>query len=153
MTCPWRVMRRVLSIGLLLCLRLPTLAADANMPPNPLKLTAPQQQKLSDMENASQQQARGLTDQIRHLRDRLSQLYGTYTFDTGEVHQLNQQINRVQGQLLELRLSEQRQLRSILTPDQFAQLQSAIRRHGPGEYGHPPGGDGPGHHHHGGFGG
>lgn len=156
----WRTLLCLAALGFSLGNGAAPLAAEPGGPPPPLssmmKLTPPQQQKLSDMENTSHQQASQLTDQIRRLRERLSVLYGTYSLDTGEARQLNQQINRVQGQLLELRLTEQRQLRNILSPDQFAQLQAAIRQHGgPGDDGPPPDHgrpmrhqhDGPGHAH------
>lgn len=138
----------------------PAGAADPAPPSLPgtaaMNLTSAQQKKLSDLETASQGQAKQLFDQIRTLRGKLSDLYNSYSFDAGEARHLNHQLNHVQGQLLDLHLSEQQQLRGILTADQFAQLQAAIHQHGgwgdPARDnhgrpdGHGPGpGRGPGH--------
>ena len=94
----------------------------------PLSLTDQQQQKLSALETDSRNQADRLKGQIDQLRRRLAGLYGTYNLDAGGARRLNRDLNRVQGQLLDLRLSEQQHLRAILSPDQFARLQAAIRQ-------------------------
>jgi Spy/CpxP family protein refolding chaperone len=111
-----------------------TPARASEPPPYPaiaaMNLTAQQQQKLTDLGNKSHGQAKQLYEQIHKLRDKLSDLYGEYAFDAAEARRLNSELNRVQGQLLDLHLSEQQQLRGILTSEQFTQLQSALRLHG-----------------------
>jgi Spy/CpxP family protein refolding chaperone len=129
------MIRRVIGLVALLWLCAGPLRAAEPVPPPPvpgmaaMNLTAAQQKKLSDMESASHEQAKQLFDQIRALRDKLSDLYKVYSFDSGDARHLNHQLNHVQGQLLDLHLNEQQQLRSILTPEQFAQLQAAIQQH------------------------
>ena len=106
----------------------PALAADPDGAA--LNLTAPQQQKLAALESASRTQAGQLIGQIQQVRAKLSDLYQQYNFDANAARRMNQDLNRVQGQLLDLHLSEQQQLRDILSADQFAQLQAEIHRHG-----------------------
>ena len=96
----------------------------------PADLTPQQQQRLSVLEAASRGQADRLLDQIRQLRGKLFDLYGGYTLDATEAARLDKNLNHVQEQLLDLRLSEQQQLRAILSPEQFAGIQAAIRAHG-----------------------
>ena len=96
-----------------------------------LGLTPTQKQKLTALESASRTQADQLIGQIQKLRHALSESYEDYNLDMAAVRRTNQDLNRVQGQLLDLRLSEQVQLRRILTPEQFAKLRAAIRSHGP----------------------
>ena len=126
------------------------LAARAVDAPPALDLTAPQQQKLAALESASRAQADALIGQIHQLRHKLSDLYGAYKLDAVAARRINQDLNRVQGQLLDLRLSEQQQLRGILSADQFAHLQAAMHQpgfrgdHGPGPFG-PDHGHGPPH--------
>ncbi|WP_301002507.1 Spy/CpxP family protein refolding chaperone [Capsulimonas corticalis] len=106
--------------------------ADADAPG--MNLTPAQQQKLAALESASRAQSHDLFTQLQQIRGKLSDLYRKYDLDVAAATRLNQDLNRVQGQLLDQRLSDQQQLRRILTPDQFAQLQSSIlRRPHPGE--------------------
>lgn len=118
--------------------------------PTALNLTPIQQKKLSAVQSASRTRAEQLFGQIRQLRERLSGLYESYNFDPAEARRVNQELNRVQGQLLDLRLSEQQQLRGVLSPDQFAQLQAGVHRHGgPDDHGphdHGPNDHGPNDH-------
>lgn len=124
------------ALGLLLItfLAFPALAADpapahaTDFGASGLNLTTQQQQKLAALENASHAQAGQMIGQIEQIRRKLADLYGTYDFDVNAARRLNQDLNRVQGQLLDLRLSEQQKLRGILSPDQFAQLQAAIHK-------------------------
>ena len=102
-----------------------------------LNLSPAQQQKLTALESASHAQSGQLITQIHQLRQKLSDLYGTYTLDVAGVRRMNQEMNRVQGQLLELRLAEQLQMRKILSPTQFIQLQTAIHQHEAAEDQHP----------------
>ena len=94
-----------------------------------LNLTPAQQQKLSVLESASRIQSSQLISQIRQCRQKLSDMYAAYSVDVAGARRTNQDLNRVQGQLLDLRLSEQLQMRKILSPAQFAQLQAAIHKH------------------------
>ena len=135
------VLLTVVGSVLISWLSAPARAGDAGAP---LNLTAPQQQKLAAMESASRAQAGQLIAQIQQIRKKLSDLYGTYNFDAGAARRLNQDLNRVQGQLLDLHLSEQQQLRGILSADQFAQLQATMHKHDfPGDHGP----EDPGHRH------
>lgn len=102
------------------------LAASQAQPAPNLNLSPAQQQKLGALESTSRAQASQLTEQIKQLRGKLADLYKAYNLDPNDAKRLNSQLNSVQQQLLDLRLSEQVQLRSILTADQFAQLQAAI---------------------------
>ncbi len=104
--------------------------ADGWLSATPAGLTPQQQQRLSALEAASEGQADRLLDQIRQLRGKLFDLYGRYALDAAEASRLDKSLNHVQEQLLDLRLSEQQQLRAILSPGQFAQVQAAIRTHG-----------------------
>lgn len=108
------------------------MAAEQASPAPNLNLTPLQQQKLAALESASGAQAGQLTEQIKQLRGKLADLYRAYNLDPNDAKRLNGQLNAVQGQLLDLRLSEQVQLRAILTADQFGQLQAAIKQ--PGEW-------------------
>ena len=103
-----------------------------------LNLSTAQQQKLSALETASRAQASQLTERIKLLRSKLASLYRTYTLNPEDAKRLNGELNSVQGQLLDLRLGEQTQLRAILSADQFAQLQAAIAndRSWSGHHGH-----------------
>lgn len=92
-------------------------------------LTAQQQQKLSALETSSGDKAKELFAQIDQIRGKLFNLYQVYQLDTAAAAHWNQQLNHVQRQLLDLRLSEQRQLRAILSAAQFAQLQAAMHQH------------------------
>jgi Spy/CpxP family protein refolding chaperone len=94
-----------------------------------LNLSPVQQQKLTALESASHAQSGVLIAQIHQLRHKLSDLYGTYTVDVAGARRMNQEMNRLQSQLLELRLAEQLQIRKILSPAQFSQLQTAIHQH------------------------
>ena len=94
-----------------------------------LNLTPAQQQRLSVLESGSRVQSGQLIAQIRQLRQKLSEMYAAYSVDVAGARRANQDLNRVQGQLLDLRLSEQLQMRKILSPAQFAQLQEAIHKH------------------------
>ena len=94
-----------------------------------LGLTPAQQQKLSALESDSRAQSGRLIAQIRQFRQKLSDMYAAYNVDVAGARRTNQDLNRVQGQLLDLRLSEQLQMRKILSPTQFAQLQAAIHKH------------------------
>ena len=74
-------------------------------------------------------------------------MYAAYSVDVAGARRTNQDLNRVQGQLLDLRLSEQLQMRKILSPAQFAQLQAAIHKHESSEEDRPhEPGDAHGHH-------
>ena len=117
------------------CLPTPVAADDMAAPrlvgseASGLNLTPPQQQKMAAVESASRAQSQQLIAQIQKLRRALSEIYEAYSVDVAGARKKNQELNRVQGQLLDLRLSQQLQLRKILSADQFAQLQAVIRRH------------------------
>ncbi len=110
-----------------------------------LNLTPLQQQKLATLETASESQDHLLIDQVHQLRRKLSEFYEAYSLDAAAVHRTNQQLNHVQGLLLEQRLSEQMQMRRILSPIQFTQLQAAIHKHEADEDHHPDPDDSHGH--------
>lgn len=95
-----------------------------------LNLSPAQQQKMTDLGSSSQAQAHLLYGQVHKLRDKLSDLYGSYVLDPAEARRLNGELNRVQGQLLALHLSEQQQMRAVLNPEQFALLQAALKQQG-----------------------
>ena len=111
-----------------------------------LNLTPAQQQKLTALETASHTQARQFIGQIEQLRHKLSELYEAYALNVGDIRKANQDLNHVQGQLLDLRLSEQLQLHKILTPEQFTKLQTALHKHGFSEERHRHNPDGPSRH-------
>ncbi|MEO7716179.1 MAG: periplasmic heavy metal sensor [Capsulimonas sp.] len=113
---------------------------------NGMNLTPAQQQRLTALESASRTQSADLFSQLQQTRRKLSDVYRKYDLDAVAAARLNQDLNRVQGQLLDLRLSDQQQLRKILTPDQFAQLQSSIQRRPRPDGGHGGPGD-PSHGH------
>jgi Spy/CpxP family protein refolding chaperone len=102
-----------------------------------LNLSPVQQQKITALESASRAQSGVLIAQIHQLRHKLSDLYGTYAVDVAGARRMNQEMNRLQSQLLELRLTEQLQIRKILSPAQFSQLQTAIHKHDSSEDQHP----------------
>ena len=111
-----------------------------------VNLTPAQHQKLTALESASRAQSSQLITQIHQLRQKLSEMYAVYGVDIAGARRTNQDINRVQSQLLDLRLSEQIQMRKILSPAQFAQLQAAIHKQDSSEEGrHPDSDDGHGH--------
>ena len=110
-----------------------------------LNLTPLQRKKLAALESASRTQAHQFIGQIETLRHTLSEDYEVYSLDAAAVRRANQDLNHVQAQLLDLRLSEQLQMRQILSPAQFAQLQAAMRKHdAEGDRSHDPD-DGHGH--------
>jgi Spy/CpxP family protein refolding chaperone len=107
-----------------------------------LQLSTGQKQQFSQLESEARTQHMTLYKQLHDLRGQLSAVYREFQLDVKKARSLNDQLNKVQAQLLDLHLIEQQKLRRILTPDQFSRLQAQVdqqrdeerRRHGPGEH-------------------
>lgn len=108
-----------------------------------LQLSPDQKAKFTALAEQAQQARGSLYKQLHDLRNNLSAVYGEYQLDARKARALNDELNKVQAQLLEMHLQEQQKLRAILTPDQFNRLQAQIhqqreeerqQRHGPGDH-------------------
>jgi len=96
-----------------------------------LQLDPQQKAKFTAFENESRDKKKKLISQVRDLRHQLWTAYQSYNLDIKHVKALNRDLNRVQQDLLKLHFDEQVQLRKILTAEQFARLQAAIKEHMP----------------------
>jgi Spy/CpxP family protein refolding chaperone len=94
-----------------------------------LQLNPDQKQKFAEFETNARGKRDQLFGQLREIHKQLGAVYRQYELDINKAHAINQQLNAVQQQLLQLHLTEQIQLRKILTADQFAKLQAAIQQH------------------------
>ncbi|MGO8670416.1 MAG: hypothetical protein ACLQVD_03485 [Capsulimonadaceae bacterium] len=141
----------------------PTFAQQHERDNEALHLTPTQKAAFTTFEGTSHARHQGLMKRIFDLHQQLWSLYQAYKLDVVQAKHLNDQVNAVQKQLLDMHLSDETQMRRILSPAQFAILQSQIRQerqqhqhgtwggpgpdgwgaHGPGD--HPDWGHGPEH--------
>ena len=93
-----------------------------------LQLNAEQKARFTAFETTSREKKKKLIDHIRDVRHQLWTAYQAYNLDVKQVKGLNRELNKVQQELLKQHFDDQIELRKILTAEQFARLQAAIKQ-------------------------
>jgi hypothetical protein len=92
-----------------------------------LRLSQTQKDALARLEDASRAEARQIENEIRKQRRLLEAHYREYVLNSQEIANLHRRINDAQSRLLEGRLRMQKELRAILSVEQFHTLQAILR--------------------------
>ena len=92
-----------------------------------LRLSQSQKDALARLENASRAEARQYENEIRNQRRQLEARYRDYVLNSQEIASIHRRIGEAQSRLLEGRLRMQKELRTILSAEQFLTLQTILR--------------------------
>lgn len=93
-----------------------------------LNLTDEQMHQVQEMRQQTMERLQKLQNQLRQVRRQLEVLYRDYELDMVRARQLNEQINRIQKDILDTHLQVEKRLREILKPEQFAKLRADMQR-------------------------
>ncbi len=91
-----------------------------------LNLSDEQKKLLEENRNKHKEQMKALFSQMKEERLLIRDELKKDTLDTGKIYQINNELKKMQGQLLDYRLESILEVRKILTPEQFKKFAAKI---------------------------
>ena len=94
-----------------------------------LNLTAEQKKMLDENKGKHREQMKALFNNIQAQEAAMRQELQKQNLDTGKIDQLNNELKKLQSQLLDQRLAATLEVRKILSPEQFKKFMAKMEEH------------------------